>query len=260
MAYKGKGRWTGGIIAAVLCVSAGGFVIPAAAQTLGSLGGVNADDGVSLAARGSFASFTPANVDPQLAQFLADRGIVGGKHMRFTPAGAARRGDRSITVAVRVDDDIARAIQVRTGLAGAKRDAVAAAPSQPTLAIAPTRYNLGIARGYASFAQTASLGDSVSKMAMPDLSEFEPAPGVREKPSRFGARLELDEKSPTGTAPRTRDALGDQSVDLTGSYRVTRNLDVTAGVRVTQDRDRIAPLTDGVQDDQAVYVGTQFRF
>ena len=36
--------------------------------------------------------------------------------------------------------------------------------------------------------------------------------------------------------------------------------DVTAGVRVTQDRDRIAPLTDGVQDDQAVYVGTQFRF
>ena len=41
---------------------------------------------------------------------------------------------------------------------------------------------------------------------------------------------------------------------------MTRNLDVTAGVRYSQDRDRIAPLTDAEQDGQAVYVGTQFRF
>ena len=41
---------------------------------------------------------------------------------------------------------------------------------------------------------------------------------------------------------------------------MTRNLAVTAGVRVSQDRNRIAPLTDGVEDDKAVYVGTQFRF
>ena len=29
---------------------------------------------------------------------------------------------------------------------------------------------------------------------------------------------------------------------------------------VMQDRNRLAPLTDGVEDDQAVYVGTQVRF
>ena len=41
---------------------------------------------------------------------------------------------------------------------------------------------------------------------------------------------------------------------------MSRNLDLTAGVRVTSDRDRLLPLTDGKQDSQAVYVGTQFRF
>jgi hypothetical protein len=56
------------------------------------------------------------------------------------------------------------------------------------------------------------------------------------------------------------ESLGEQTVDLGGAYRVTRNLDVTAGVRLSQDRDRLAPLTDSVQDSQAVYVGTQFRF
>ena len=48
--------------------------------------------------------------------------------------------------------------------------------------------------------------------------------------------------------------------DVGGAYRVTRNLDVTAGVRYSQDRERLKPLTDGKQDSQAVYVGTQFRF
>jgi len=47
---------------------------------------------------------------------------------------------------------------------------------------------------------------------------------------------------------------------LGGSYSVTRNLDVTAGVRLKNERDRMAPLTDSRQDSQAVYVGTQFRF
>jgi len=35
---------------------------------------------------------------------------------------------------------------------------------------------------------------------------------------------------------------------------------VTAGVRYSQERDRLGPLTDGTQDSQAVYLGTQFRF
>ena len=46
-----------------------------------------------------------------------------------------------------------------------------------------------------------------------------------------------------------------------GSYRLTRNFDVTAGVRYTQERDRLAPVVDTAkQDSQAVYIGTQFHF
>ena len=39
-----------------------------------------------------------------------------------------------------------------------------------------------------------------------------------------------------------------------------RNLNVTAGVRLSQERGRLTPLTNGVEDDQSVYVGTQLRF
>ena len=84
---------------------------------------------------------------------------------------------------------------------------------------------------------------------------------MKEEPSRFGARIALEQEEKSGSAPRTHDALGDQTLDVAGSYRLTRNLDVTAGVRYSQERDRLAPLAESTQQDsQAVYVGTQFRF
>jgi len=95
---------------------------------------------------------------------------------------------------------------------------------------------------------------------MPDLAAFKPSAGVKDKPSRFAARIALEEEQTAGRSPRTAESISDQSVDVGGSYRVTRNLDVTAGVRYSQDRDRLAPITNGKQDSQAVYVGTQFRF
>ncbi len=54
-----------------------------------------------------------------------------------------------------------------------------------------------------------------------------------------------------------------QTVDVGGSFRLSPNLDVTAGVRLSQERDRLDrldPLTNSVKDSQAVYVGTQIRF
>ena len=49
--------------------------------------------------------------------------------------------------------------------------------------------------------------------------------------------------------------------DVGESYRLTRNLDVSAGVRYSQQHDRLTTINDrGQQDSQAVYVGTQFRF
>lgn len=201
--------------------------------------------------------FTPVSVDPRLARLVAD--TAPGTLMRFTPAGAANRPGRSVTIAVRVDETAAQLVSVRSALASAKDE-----PAGSAVSIAPTRYTLGVARGYQSFANTPEVATGLSKdlssAAMPDLAKFAPAPAPAGKPSRFAARISLDEQEKAGRAPRTYESIGDQSVDLGGSYHLMRNLDVTAGVRYSQDRDRLAPLTNGKQDSQAVYVGTQFRF
>ncbi len=224
-----------------------------------------------------FDLFTPASVDPELAARVADKARERG--IRFTPAGAnAVTNDRTITVAVRIDDQTAQAISIRS--------AVDAAPGTgPGIAgIQASRFNLGTARGYQSFARTqkapsnpsaASLPDSIrdagarnltaaSRLTnpnMPDLSEFEPArPTRQDEPSRLQTRIELEGETVTGRSPNTLDALSSQTVDVGGSFRLSPNLDVTAGVRLSQERDRLDPVTNSVQDSQAVYVGTQIRF
>jgi len=204
------------------------------------------------------AVFTPASVDPNLARRVAEQ--VRDRGFRFTPTNAQPVGERTVTVAVRTDSNTAKAISVRS--------AIEAVPGtrNSISTIEPTRYNLGIARGYKSFArpvgEAVKLPDSVQNIAMPDLSKFEPATGTAvEKPSRFQPRIALEDVEPAGRAQGTLQGQGNQSVDVGGSYRVTKNLDVTAGVRISQENDRLAPLTDSaVQDSQAVYVGTQFRF
>jgi predicted porin len=50
------------------------------------------------------------------------------------------------------------------------------------------------------------------------------------------------------------------SVDLSGRYKLSKNFDVTAGVRLKQENDRLQPLTNAQQDSQAVYVGTRVKF
>lgn len=204
-----------------------------------------------------FMPFTPAGMDASLMSELASS--VGIDALRFTPAAKPGRRDRTLTVAVRVDPATARAISVRNTIQGATE----AGRGTPLLALAPTRYDLGIARGYQGFTQpaprTAGVIPGVRELTVPDLAEFRPSQ-PQSKPSRLQPRIAFEQNGSVGRAARPLEALGEQSVDLGGSYRVTRNLDVTAGVRLSQDRDRLAPLTDGLEDNQAVYVGTQFRF
>lgn len=226
----------------------------AAALALGGTGiALAAVDGAVPALPAAFSGFTPASIDASLSRLVGS----GDSLMRFTPAGVA--ASRSITVAVRIDDQTARAMSLRSAIAGAT-DQV----GSRTVEIAPTRYDLGIARGYQSFAQAKPAmvvaTTQIADIAMPDLSEYRPSPGVTSKPSRFSARVALEKDQKTGRAEGTLESLGEQRVDVGGALRVTRNLNVTAGVRYSQDRDRIAPLTDGEQDSQAVYLGTQFRF
>lgn len=227
--------------------------------------GVLALPSAVLAFSASFSSSTPAvpidSLDPEaspekLLQVIAMRSLAMGQPFPFTPAGTPNQGDRSVTVAVRVDPEAAKAIIVRG------RSLVAQNASDPgRLPIAPATFNLGVSRGYQNFAQALVLPSGSKVLSeLPDARRFVLQPGqVDGDPSRFTTRLSIDEKRTAGHAPRT--FVGDAGeVDLSGAYRVTDNLDVTAGVRYSQERERLMPLTDGRQDSQAVYVGTQFRF
>ncbi|MFC3100252.1 hypothetical protein [Altererythrobacter lauratis] len=244
-----KGRL---IAAAAICALVG--ALPSAVMAVGMLNG-----GASgVATPGTMASFTPADADPALTRMIESRSVGSGRMMRFTPAGAINApADRTVTVVVRVDGEAARAISVRNAIGAVRAETLAEAES----AITPTRYNLGLARGYRSFAQAPALSQPLSDASIPDLSTYAPA-ARSEEPSRFAARVAIEEdRRAAPVAPQTLESLADQRIDVAGSYRLTRNLDVRAGVRYEQDRNRIAPVPNvDQQDSQAVYVGTRFRF
>lgn len=217
---------------------------------------------VSLSARGGLGSFTPASVDPRLASSLKFSALRDGRKFRFTPAGSSGGEARSVTVAVRVNPESAAIAGVRTTLRGLSPIKVGAAAS------GATTENLGMGRGWSRFA----LPTKARALAIPDIAASERAVGrqpvLREitlsedlkRPSRFNPSVALDAEAKPGRPPRTFDGEADYRVDVGGSYKISRNLDVTAGVRYTTERDRIEPLTNGQQDSQAVYVGTKFRF
>ena len=191
-----------------------------------------------------------------LAQSITVPGLTRGKLFRFTPAGSTMRQGRSVTIAVRVDSDTTRTITVRAPLGSAQF-----AAELGKLRIAPTAYSLGVSRGFQSFVIPGEL----HRPDTPDLAGFKlgmkPVVTPPDEPSRLNARLALDQRDKIGRAPRTLETSGEQTVDFAGSYRLTRNIDVTAGVRYSQDRDRLLPVVpDRQKDNQAVYVGTQFRF
>lgn len=189
-----------------------------------------------------------------LARPIPLRSLAKGRLYLFTPAKTPNRPDRSITVAVRVDPWAAKGISVF-----GRRDPIDLVVSP--LRIAPNAFNLGVSRGYHNFGQNLVPPADSRKAEMPDLTAFSLAPGAKTDDSRFSPRIVMDEKQAAGRAPRTFAGDKEDRVDVGGAYRVTRNLDVTAGVRYSQERDRLLPLTtDGKQDNQAVYVGTQFRF
>jgi hypothetical protein len=253
MTRRSKSIGQGRLGAAPFVLAAVALGVPSAGLAVGGFEPAGGTSAMSMA----LATFTPASVDPQLAFELARKAAARGQSLRFTPASTAAANDRTYTVAVRVDPETARAISVRSAIAAAQGE-----EGLRTVSIAPTRYNLGIARGYQSFAkpETPTPKIELGRFEMPDLAAFRPSEGAKARPSRFQPRIALEQQEAVGRAPRTLEGAGEQAVDVGGSYRVLRNLNVTAGVRLSQERDRIAPLTDAEQDSQAVYVGTQFKF
>ncbi len=190
-----------------------------------------------------------------LARPIPIRSLAKGQLYPFTPAGTPNRPDRSITVAVRVDTKTAQAMSGSRG-----GGATPANTNGSELRIAPTAFNLGVSRGYRNFSQGLVSAEKKGAAEIPDLGRFSIAAGKSSDESRFNPRIVMDETQSAGRAPRTFAGDSDDLVDVGGSYRVTKNLDVTAGVRYSQEKERLLPLTDGKQDSQAVYVGTQFRF
>lgn len=196
---------------------------------------------ISLSAPGSLGSFTPAAANPRLAAVFNGASINGGT-FRFTPASSASNR-RGVRVAVR-----ARA----TTKEEAQRLAASPAPG-----IAPTAYNLGVAVGWKRFALSGEVA-KVESGLLPGREAVDV--GVSYNAPKWSTRLQIGADRPTDARARMIGVDESVSADLSGSYAITRNLEVTGGVRYKSQRDRLLPIEDDRRDSQAFYIGTAFKF
>ena len=220
-------------------LAAGGLVLsPAVATTTGK----KRPPAVSL----SFdpvSTFTPANADPKLAAALAGKGLAL-TDFKFTPAPANGRPSQ-VRVAIRA--------RAPTQLADAS------APTAAVNALTPTTYNLGVAIGWRRFAVSGDVAKV--KDADPALGGRESAiVGVSYSLQKFTGRVAVGAERTAGNplpALRKGDTV---SLDVGGSYDISRRIALTGGVRYNIERDRLSALEDDRRDSQAVYVGTAFKF
>lgn len=193
------------------------------------------------------SSFTPANADPKLAAALAGKGLAL-TDFKFTPAPAKGRPSQ-----VRV------AIRARPTAPAQTALAEAAAPTAVN-ALTPTTYNLGVAVGWRRFA----VAGDVAKVKDPD-----PALGNRESAivgvsyslnNRLSTRVAVGAERTIGSPVATLRKPNNYSLDVGGSYSLSKRIALTGGVRYNVERDRMSALQDDRRDSQAVYVGTAFSF
>ncbi len=199
----------------------------------------------SAVPRSGFAAFTPAAADPKLAAVLARSGLGDGG-FRFTPSEARRTADRGVTVAVRAHS--ARAVST---------DRASTTPA--SLSLSPIAYNLGVSVGWKRFAVSGDVArvDLVSEPGGREQTDV----GVSYSGKRLSGRVAAVADKPLTSTPVLIGDKPSYSIDVGGSYSLTRNLAVTAGVRYKSERDRLTAMTeDNRRDSQSVYVGTAFRF
>ena len=167
----------------------------------------------------------------------------------FTPAPAKGRPSQ-----VRV------AVRARVATPPPAGSTETAAATSAVSALTPTGYNLGVAVGWRRFA----VAGDVAKV-----SEADSALGGRET-ALVGISYSLNKRFTGGLAVRSDRAVdrplsalrkGDNvSLDVGGSYSLSKHIAVTGGVRYNIERDRMTALQDDRRDSQAVYVGTAFKF
>lgn len=193
--------------------------------------------------------FTPAVSDPRLAGLLA-RSSSRPAAFRFTPASAARDSNRSIRVAIRARGN---------NPLEAARQAVSSTSAQPTSAITPSSYSLGVSLGWRRFAVSGDVAQADGG-ALPGRREDANVGVSYRAAPRLTGRVAVAAERSDGAQRLVRDDEA-YSLDVGGAYSIARNVDVTAGARYRIARDRIEAMQrDERRDSQAVYVGTAFRF
>jgi hypothetical protein len=203
---------------------------------------------LTLGLAGGIGSFTPASADPKLAAALARSGL-GASGFRFTPSEAHDDGRQPVTVTVRG----------RSSHASIESASHTVAPSA-TVSVAPIAYNIGVAVGWKRFALSGDV-THVDLGSKPGSSQSLDM-GVSYTGHRISGRVKASASKPLDNTPRLIAEDPSYSIDVGGSYSLTRNLDLTAGLRYKseRDRDRLQRLADDRRDSQAVYIGTAFRF
>ena len=226
-------------------LAAAGLALTPAIAT--GTGGKKAPPAVSLSLN-SLSTFTPANADPKLAAALAGKSL-SLTDFKFTPAPAKGRPSQ-----IRV------AIRARVNTPARTAVAQAAAPATtPVTALAPASYNLGVAVGWKRFAVAGDVAKV--KDADPAIGGRESAVvGVSYSLKKFTGRVAVGaDKSDGKPLPALR--RGDTySLDVGGSYSLSKRVALTGGVRYNIERDRLSTLQDNRRDSQAVYIGTAFKF
>lgn len=193
----------------------------------------------------AFGSFTPASADPRLAAALS-RTALNAPGFQFTPSEGTVIGNRTIKVAVR-----GRTIQPNR-----LPDRVAAAA--PVQTLNPVAYNLGMSVGWKRLAVSGDL-THVDLSGQPGSRE-QAGVGVSYSGRKFTGRVRAISDRPLADQPALVADAPAYSLDLGGSYKLTRNLDVTAGVRYRTERERMLRIAPERRESQAIYVGTAFRF
>lgn len=204
---------------------------------------------ISLSARSSSDTFTPAAADPRLAALFA-QSVVRSAGFRFTPV-KGKALSRAVTVAVRA--------RTTTPLPARVDKPVTLADASVSGFVVPAgAYKLGVSVGWKNFALSGGVaqGDLGALQGGRRSSDV----GVSYTQKRLTTRVQVASDRPIANGVRSINQDESVAVDFGGSYRLSRKLDLTAGVRYKAERDRLAPIADTRRDSQAVYIGTQIRF
>jgi hypothetical protein len=220
--------------------------------------------GNTLLSKNFLDTYTAAGVDLKLAAKFkrqkSDRNAVIAKNAAFvfTPAGINRSAARTMTIATRIDSPLsANAISVRNVARAVEPGIV------NTVQLNQTDYSLKAARGWQGFklptAARPALKAPVADIAVAS-GNFKLDDKAPVKSSRFKTDVKLDKAREAAPSLRGNAAVGEYNFGLESSFSLSRRIDLTAGVRVNSERDRVTPTVDERKDNEAVYVGTKIRF